>query len=122
MMPYVLSLLIVVIPSILASVFYCKLAKRLGLGTKWILISCVVLAATALMPICSATLSDVPGKSALRVGYWNPLYVKHLLGSIVWCFCSPRQLFQFLVPLAIGWWFVRRNREARPQSQPPLMA
>jgi hypothetical protein len=109
-MPYVLSLWVVVIPSILASIFYGKLAKRLGIGKKWILMSCVVLAATALMPICSARLSDIPGKSRLAVGYWNPLYIEHLVGTIVWCFCNPQQLLQFLVPLAIGWWFMRRKR------------
>lgn len=109
-MPYVLSLLIVVIPSILASMLYCVLAGRLGIGRKWILVSCVVLAATALMPICSAELSDVPGKSRLMVGAWNPLYIEHLWGSIVWSFCSPRQLFQFFVPLAVGGWFVWRSR------------
>jgi hypothetical protein len=110
--PYVGSLLIVVIPSVLASIFYCKLASRLGLRRRWILVSGVVLAATALMPICSAQLSEIPGESRLAVGVWNPLHIEHLLGTLVWCFCSPRQLFQFLIPLAIASWFMRRHRVA----------
>lgn len=108
-MPYVVSLLVVLIPSGLASVFYCKLAMRFGLGGKWIQVSCAMLAVLALMPICTARLSDIPGKSRLAVGYWNPLYLEHLLGSVVWCLCSPQQLLQFLVPLAIGWWFLQRQ-------------
>jgi hypothetical protein len=110
-MPYLMSLLIVVIPSILVSIFYCRFAKRLGIGRKWIIVSCVVLAATALMPICSAELSDVPGKSRLMVGAWNPFRIEYLLGTLVHCFCNPRQMLQFIVPLAIGVWYIRRKRD-----------
>ena len=108
-MPYALSLLVVVIPSILASVLYCVLARRSGIGRKWIVVSCIVLAVAALVPICTAELSDVPGKSRLMVGAWNPFFLEHLWGSIVWSFSSPRQLLQFLVPLAAGLWFMRRR-------------
>ena len=107
--PYFLSLLVVVIPSIAASILYGKLARRLALGRKWIVVSCVVLAVVALMPICSARFSDVPGQSRLAVGYWSPLHIEYLWGNIVHSLCTPRQLFQFLIPLAVGCWFVRRK-------------
>jgi hypothetical protein len=29
--------------------------------------------------------------------------------SYVWIFCNPRSLMEFIVPLAIGWWFLRRK-------------
>lgn len=110
-MPYVLSLLTVVIPTVLASILYCKLAKRLGIGKKWILLSCVALAATALFPIWSVKFSDLPGQSALRLGTWNPQSIWQLPHFIIGSFCNPQQLLQFLIPLAIGWWFLRRTRD-----------
>jgi hypothetical protein len=113
-LPYVLSLVTVVIPCILASVLYCKLAKRVGIGRNWILVACVMLAATALMPICSVKLSDMPGESALRLGTWNPQSVLGLPHFLVVSLCKPRQLLQFVVPLAIGLWFMRRKRETSP--------
>lgn len=45
--PYVLSLLTVVLPCILVCIFYGKLAKRLGTSRKWVLLSCAVLAMVA---------------------------------------------------------------------------
>lgn len=112
--PYLVSLILVVIPSILASVFYCKLATRLGMGRKWFFVSCVVLAAIGMIPVCSATLSEIPGQSCLRLNCWNPLNLEHLAGSVVWCLRTPQQLLQLVVPLLVGWWFVRRSRETLP--------
>jgi hypothetical protein len=41
----------------------------------------------------------------------SALYVRHvgLPFSYVWIFCNPRSLMEFIVPLAIGWWFLRRK-------------
>ena len=108
-LPYAMSLLTVVIPSILASILYCRLARLLGIGKKWMLVSCVILAVLAALPICSVGLCSIPGKTALRWGVWNPGSVRHLTGFIVYTLCRPRQLMQFIVPLATGWWFMRRK-------------
>jgi hypothetical protein len=111
-MPYVMSLLTVVVPCILASILYCCLARRFDIGKKWALLSCVILAVLAAMPICSVKLSGVPGDSALTWGlpnFWEAHGIRHLFSTIVWVVCRPRQLVQFLVPLAIGWWFMRRK-------------
>jgi hypothetical protein len=110
-MPYVLSLLTIAVPSIVASIFYCKLGHRLGIGKKWILLACMVVAVFAAMPCCSVKLSDIPGESALRWGVLNPHSITHVSEFIIWVFCRPLQLTQFLVPLAIGWWFMRRTRD-----------
>ena len=108
LMPIVLSLIVVVIPSILASVFYCRLARHLALGRKWMIVSCLVLATLALMPICSARLSDSPGKSRLAIGVVNLMEPEQLLRIPKWSIHNPRQLVQLLVPLAIGCWYLRR--------------
>ncbi len=108
-LPYVLSLLTVIVPSIVASMLYCKLTKRLGIDRKWLLVACIVLAATALLPICSVKLSDVPGQSALRWGVAVPKRIGELPILIARTFSHPRQVLQFVVPLAIGWWFLRRS-------------
>jgi hypothetical protein len=110
-LPYVLSLLTIVIPCIFASILYCRLARRLGLGKKWMLLSCAILAILAAIPCCSVKLSGIPGESGLRWGVWNPESIKHSFHFFVWVVCQPRQLMQFLVPPAIGWWFMRRKRD-----------
>jgi hypothetical protein len=110
-----MSLLTVVIPCIVASILYCRLATRLGIGKKWMLLSCAMLAVLAALPCCSVKFSPLPGQSALTWGVWNPWdpqAIRHQLSTIVWIFCQPRQLMQFLVPVAIGLWFMRRKRES----------
>jgi len=112
--PYLMSLWTVVIPCILAAILYCRLARRLGVGQRWALLSCVTLALLVAMLSCSARISALPGKSALMYGIWNPcdfLSITKLGWFVRWVFFSPRQLIQLLVPLAIGWWFIRRNRD-----------
>ena len=119
-LPYVMSALTVVVPSILVSMFYCRLATRLCIGRKWLFTSCAVVAAMAVLPIWSATLSDVPGQSALRLGMFA---LPHSLGESVGVFTtilcslySVRQLLQLIVPLAICCWFVcRKGDQGRPQ-------
>ena len=106
---YLGSLLIVVIPSILASVLYCWLARRLGVGKTWMLLSCAMLAVLSALFLCTAKVSAIPGDNWLRLGINSPQSISRLYGSFVWIILSPRQLMQFLVPLAIGWWFMRRK-------------
>jgi hypothetical protein len=105
---YLPSLLAIVIPSLLASIFYCKLAKRLGIGRKWMLLSCMVVAVLALIFQCSFDLSNVSVESnrfSLGVGFsfdfGNP---GEMLAGLAW------QLLQFLVPLVVALWFIRRSR------------
>ena len=42
------------------------------------------------------------GREPFGGGDLDPLLIEHLFGTIMWCFRTPRQLLQFLVPLAIG--------------------
>jgi len=104
---YLGSLLIVVIPSILASILYCWLARRLGIGTKWILLSCAMLAVLSALFFCTAKVSAIPEENWLRLGFNSPQHISRLYGLFVWIVFSPRQLMQFLVPLVIGCWFLR---------------
>jgi len=90
------SLVAIVIPSLLASYFYCKLAVRYCIGRKWMLVSCGVLAVMSSLFSSWVTLSHIPGKSTWSLGFGFPPHLP--------------QLGQLLVPLAIGWWFLRRVR------------
>jgi hypothetical protein len=114
-MSYLLSLLIVVIPSTLASVIYCLLARHCRIGKKWILTSCIVLAIVASLLVCNAKISEIPGKSLLGIGVRVPFGLKDFWSDFWGLFCSPRQLLQVLSPLAIGSWFLWRMR--KPQCE-----
>ncbi|MGW8256295.1 MAG: hypothetical protein ACWGMZ_02295 [Thermoguttaceae bacterium] len=100
----VFNLLMVIIPSVMVSILYCKLAMKYGIGGKWILVSCAMLAVLAGSYCFSVTSTDATGHYYLHdgIGFWSPL-----------------QLFQFLIPLAIGLWFMRRKSD---QSQLQLAA
>lgn len=104
---YVMSLLTVVIPCILASILYCRLPRWLGIGKKWMLMSCATLAVLGSMCYCFVNLSPVPGHQALLWGGGIPMTI----GQLASAFFRPRQLLQFIVPLAIGWWFMRRKHD-----------
>jgi hypothetical protein len=90
----------IVIPSLLASILYCKLAARLGMGRKWMVVSAAVLAVMCLLCSSWMTLSNVPGKSAWTFGIGFPP--------------NALQFVQLLVPLAVAGWFLRRTREQEP--------
>jgi hypothetical protein len=107
-LPYVLSLLTVMIPAGLASLLYCKLIKRLGISRQWMILSSVVLAIVAITPIWTVALSDQPGQSALRCGIGSPQIIGY---TIVMYFSSFRQWLQFLAPLCVGLWFLRQTRK-----------
>jgi hypothetical protein len=110
---YLGSLLTVVIPSILVSILYCWLAGRSGIGRKWILLSCTILAVLAALPSCTAKVSLIPAESWMRIGLWRPDSMGHVCYFFTWTLCRPQQLMQFLVPLAIGCWFMWRRRDHR---------
>jgi len=67
---------------------------------------------------CTAKVSAIPEENWMKVGF-NPYYFSRLYGLFVWIILSPRQLMQFLVPLAIGCWFMRRKHD---QSQLQLVS
>jgi len=98
-----LSLLTIVIPSIVATAFYCHLGKRSNIGGKWVLVSSALLAVIA------------SGACFWRAG----------AGSGEWCFgicwsgflatgqwnCLLQHLVELIAPLAVAWWFLRRHRD-----------
>ena len=94
----VMNALTIVIPSVLASIFYCRLAKRLCIGAKWMIVSCAVLAAMVSMSFWYTGYSGIPERP-------------NLLGLGINFPHSLQQLVHLLVPLAIGCWFVRRYRD-----------
>jgi hypothetical protein len=114
LLPYVFSLLMVMIPAGLASLFYCRLIRRLGMAKRWIALSSFVLAVIAILPIWSITLSDQPGQSVLRCGVGSPLDIGH---AILAYFSSLQQWLQFLVPLAIGLWFFRQTNKQNHDNE-----
>jgi hypothetical protein len=104
---FLFSLLLVVIPAVLASFLYCKLAKRVEMGRKWVFVSCAVLAVTAMLPCWDvrAKLISATGNYAVCIGVWIP-------GLCGWSFpVGMMQLVQLLVPLAIGLWFLRHKHD-----------
>ncbi len=109
--PYGMSLLSVIIPSVFVSIVYCKLARRSGIRRTWMLLSCAVIAALAATPLFYVRYSDTPGGNALLCVIAIPQYIEELPKVIPFVLYHPWQVFQFLCPLAIGAWFMRRNRD-----------
>ena len=97
------SFLTVVIPSILASVFYCRLAERAGVSRKWIVVSCITLAVVASGP--AFWRAGVGARPWMFGSCWSGLwYVRDWIPQV-------QHLIQFLAPLAIGRWFLRRKHD-----------
>jgi hypothetical protein len=104
---YVLSLLFVVIPSVLAAVIYCKLGHRLAMPKAWMVTSCVLLAIMALLPCWYVQAgADAAGHPRVTSGLSFPFF------DYGWslCWLNISQLLQLAAPLAIGWWLLRRRR------------
>jgi len=116
-LPYIMSLLMVIIPACLASLLYCKLIKRLGISKWWMILSSVVLAVVAITPIWTVALSDQPGQSALRCGIGIPYDIG---GTIVMYFSSFQQWLQFLAPLCVGLWFLRQTHKQTHRNEESL--
>jgi hypothetical protein len=112
---YVTDLACILVPTIVAGVLYRKLADQLGGGRKWMLASFAVLAAMTLLPCwCIRIGADAAGHAHIASG----LSVPFLSSAYGWLsICSNAwDLVQAAVPLAIGWWFLRRLRSRdRPQ-------
>jgi hypothetical protein len=92
----------VIAPSIFMVAFYCKLARRLCLGWKWMLASCIVVSLLAAGISWSFKFSDIPGNSAIMCGLGLPT--------------SIRQWIQLAIPLALGVWFLFHRHRVKPQS------
>ena len=107
-LPYAFSLATIVVPSILLSILYCGLAKRLGIGRKWTLVACVAMAMFGAL-IGWQHLENVTHLQCIGGFGWETDAVVYSFGCH-----SLMQLLQFLVPLAVGLWFLRRKHS---QSQ-----
>jgi hypothetical protein len=92
------ALIVCVAPSGLLSLLYCKLAKRFNIRGMWALTPCLMLAMVAILP-----------------GY----YERHMCSSEQLYLGYIEQLLQFVAPLTIGWWLLRRGRH---REQPQLAA
>lgn len=107
-MSYAFSLVFLIVPTILAGLLYGKLAKRLSTGREWMVVSCIVLAATAMLPSWYVGIrADATGHPFVVGGPWIPFlshgcsdYYSHIL-----------ELAQLAALLAIGWWFMRRKHD-----------
>ena len=107
-LPYVFSLMMVVIPCLPCQSLLLQTDQRLGISKRWIILSSIVLAVVAITPIWTVTLSDQPGQSVLRCGI---AYPQDIGGVMLMYFSSFRQLLQFFAPLLIGVWFLRQTRK-----------
>jgi hypothetical protein len=97
----VYSLLTVIIPSILVSILYCRLARRVGVGTTSLLASCATVAALA-----SSTSYWRAGSGYWMLGFlWFGFF--HY-GSWV---ALTQHVVNLVVPLAIAWWFLRHKHD-----------
>ena len=104
---FAFSLLTVIIPSVVATILYCRLAAWIGIGRTWGLVACVILAIVASAPCYW-----------WRIGAAHPLifetsWVGLRFGLHEGWILVAQHFLQFLVPLAIGWWFMRRTRDQR---------
>jgi hypothetical protein len=102
LLPYGLTLAAIVLPAALLCLFYCRVAQRIGLGRRWMLLSCGVLAVFAAVAHCQVLL-DPSGHGTLTVG----LGAHDLL-----------QLAQPVLPVILGGWFLRRTNAACLQLTP----
>jgi hypothetical protein len=87
-------LLMFVVPTAVASLLYCKLAGRSGVGRKWMFVSCAVLALYAATQCLDGHYFGYEANGQ-----------HHSCVGLMMCFT----LAQVVVPLAIGWWFLRRE-------------
>jgi hypothetical protein len=106
--PYILTFLTVVAPSCFLAILYCKLASRLGIKKGWMFASCAVVSFMAMCIFWSVSFSNMPGQNLLICGLGFTLGGDWIL--------LLRSLCQFIIPLAVGWWYIRRRANpSRPQ-------
>ncbi len=91
-------LLTIVVPSILVCVLYCHLARRLGMNRKWFVTACAVVAVMASSASCWPNPGGVFYFDIRWVGFWFGLWI-----------CKIQHFMQFIVPLAVAYWFLRHK-------------
>lgn len=107
LMGYVFSLITIVLPSLFASLVFCKLGKRLGVGGRCMFVSCLVLAVIAMLPcwfVNCGPIKEFEGCYGVHANLWIPGYYGWIPPTTI------PQLIQFLAPLTICAWFLRRGR------------
>jgi hypothetical protein len=99
LLPYILTAMTIVIPAAVLTGLYFSLARRLGIGRRWMLASCLVLSVLAGLAMCDVTLSELPGQSRLTYGLGIGFGTADLL-----------RMGKALAPLGLGLWLLRRSR------------
>jgi hypothetical protein len=99
MLPYALSLAVVIIPSMILSILYCGLARRTVVGRIWKIVPFGVLAFVGAACYCQVTFTGT-GHGSILLGFG--------LGA-----CSVMQIVQFFVPLVFGCCVIRWQRNRR---------
>lgn len=91
------------VPFAILAFLFSRAAGRTGHGWKWGLAACALLAALAgALDVNYRLPTEAPNSGAFMLGLGYPL------GVI--------QFIQFVIPLAIGLWFVARNNARQPAS------
>ena len=101
-LPYLLSAATIVLPAVVLTAVYFRLARGTGIARGWILVAWLTLSVLTGLAICQVSLSDIPGHSSLTVGLGLP---------------PDLHILQALAPLTLGAWLWRRMRA---QDAPPL--
>ena len=100
-----MSILVLFLPAVGTSVFYCRLVRRLGIDRRWMLAACFLLA-VAIEVLFSRQMATTTFTSE-----------HHGEVSIGLVMCLILGFGQALVPLSIAWWYMRRCRgQVQPKS------
>jgi len=94
-LPYLLSAATIVLPAVVLTAVYFRLARETGIARGWILVAWLTLSVMTGLAICQVSLSDIPGHSSLTVGLGLP---------------PDLHILQALAPLALGAWLWPRTR------------
>jgi hypothetical protein len=92
-LPYALTALTIILPSILVTLAYLWLAKRTCIGRKWTVVSIIALAIAAGITFCEIQFTGASNHGSLIYGLGPRTVI---------------QLGQFAIPLALGLCLVRR--------------
>ena len=103
MRPIVFAIL--VLPAAAAEIGFCRLAARAGLGRKWSVTACVVVALFCGLASLNISLPTVGGKGHVTFGLGVALHLSIL------------QIARFAVPLATGLWMIRRQFKLRDAAR-----
>lgn len=89
--PYVV-MAVLLIPVVLASVFFCRLASKAAISWKWSLLACSILAVVGGLAVANIVLPTHGVKGSITFGFGVSTHPSAL------------QILQCAVPLAIGGW------------------